>query len=328
MPNTDNPLKILGIHENATFADVRERYRILCLKYHPDKNPGNEEIFKAISEAYAKIRSNPSLLRPQTTGPASYLDGVITITMRDVYYAEEKSIKFQRTSICRQCQGTGSRQGKSGICQGCGGQGIIESSALSLFDMGNICPLCKGSGISGEPCHVCLGEKIIKEEVTAKFRATLHVYYNRHVLLKGFGNAKNGGGYEDLMVRVHIHQDPYVTIESNYFKVYVYVTPAQKSSGDDGVLELFGRKIPYHISPGSSEVYVTDHIRGDFTRTIRVVFLEYVIDPTPELTMLYKPIKDLEKRLCSQIGRLVMTKCSFPSTPQTRPHNVNGNVSY
>lgn len=46
---------LLGVHRNATDAEIKRAYRRLALQYHPDKNPGDkaaEEKFKEINEAY------------------------------------------------------------------------------------------------------------------------------------------------------------------------------------------------------------------------------------------------------------------------------------
>jgi curved DNA-binding protein CbpA len=47
--------KTLGISENAVSGEIRKAYRKLAFQYHPDRNPGNEEMMKEINEAYAVL---------------------------------------------------------------------------------------------------------------------------------------------------------------------------------------------------------------------------------------------------------------------------------
>lgn len=80
---SENYYKILGVSENATKDEIKRAYRSLQMKYHPDKNPGNQECInmtQKINEAYETLgdeqrkeeydmmRKNP-FMRMDSQGP-------------------------------------------------------------------------------------------------------------------------------------------------------------------------------------------------------------------------------------------------------------------
>jgi DnaJ-class molecular chaperone len=54
--------KVLGVSESANPDEIKKSYRNLAFRYHPDKNPGSQELMKEINEAYA-VLSNPEKKR-------------------------------------------------------------------------------------------------------------------------------------------------------------------------------------------------------------------------------------------------------------------------
>ncbi|HUX48024.1 MAG TPA: DnaJ domain-containing protein, partial [Dehalococcoidia bacterium] len=54
---TKDYYSILGVSERASHEEIKHAFRRLAMKYHPDRNLGNEqwagERFKEINEAYA-----------------------------------------------------------------------------------------------------------------------------------------------------------------------------------------------------------------------------------------------------------------------------------
>jgi len=50
--------QILGVDQNADPKTIKDAYRTLAFKYHPDRNPGQADLMKRINEAYA-VLSNP-----------------------------------------------------------------------------------------------------------------------------------------------------------------------------------------------------------------------------------------------------------------------------
>ena len=65
--------EVLGIDKNADEQTIKRAFKRLAMKYHPDRNqePGAEEKFKEINEAYAVLSDQPIGTATTMTGIAS-----------------------------------------------------------------------------------------------------------------------------------------------------------------------------------------------------------------------------------------------------------------
>lgn len=73
----DDPYKVLGVSPEASDEEIKKAYRKLAMKYHPDRNPGDQEAAKKMQEinaAYDQIKNPDSYRRPggQSGGYGNY----------------------------------------------------------------------------------------------------------------------------------------------------------------------------------------------------------------------------------------------------------------
>ncbi|XHH09470.1 MAG: molecular chaperone DnaJ [Candidatus Bathyarchaeia archaeon] len=66
--------EVLGVQKNASKDQIKDSYRKLALQYHPDRNkdPGAEDKFKEISEAYAVLSDDQKRAQYDNLGHAGF----------------------------------------------------------------------------------------------------------------------------------------------------------------------------------------------------------------------------------------------------------------
>src|SRR4051794_26407927 len=82
--------KALGVPRDASTDDIRRAYRKLARKNHPDVNrdPGAEDRFKEISEAYEVLRDSESRAKYDRMGSAGPAPGPAGGGFRDVDFGD------------------------------------------------------------------------------------------------------------------------------------------------------------------------------------------------------------------------------------------------
>lgn len=171
---------ILEVSPSATDVEIKNSYKKLALKYHPDKSTGKEEDFKKVKEAY-EILSDPNKRRMyDLTGNVSNNDlmnmypvqrrkapAIVnnwSITLENLYNSKTIVKEVAIEILCKCCDGQGAKNEYIKRCKDCNGQGYISTvrqiapGMVQSVNMG--CKKCNTTGISfdiNNRCKECDG---------------------------------------------------------------------------------------------------------------------------------------------------------------------------
>ncbi|KAG4304216.1 hypothetical protein PORY_002397 [Pneumocystis oryctolagi] len=161
LANTDY-YNILNVTRNADNRELKKAYLRLSKKWHPDKNGGDEKMFRDITYAY-QVLSNPEKRKIYDThgekglkwheegkGSEYYdpfdlfskifenhfqgvkrgpdMEKIIEVELEELYYGSIVAIDVSKQIICSHCQGSGldpKHKHSVTYCSKCNGQGIL-----------------------------------------------------------------------------------------------------------------------------------------------------------------------------------------------------------
>ncbi|KAK6282315.1 hypothetical protein POUND7_016140 [Theobroma cacao] len=197
-------------------------YRKLARNYHPDvnKEPGAEQKFKEISEAYEGICDfKPGFLVLSDDEKRSIYDRYghdslkgSNMGMGEAIFGVEKEIEVSRLDCCTTCDGSGAKPGtNTTTCTTCGGQGQVVSSArtpLGVFQQVMTCSACSGTGEKLTPCNTCGGEGRVRKSKRISLKVPAGVDSGSQLRVRSEGNAgRREGTPGDLFVVIKVIPD-------------------------------------------------------------------------------------------------------------------------
>ncbi|MGD9765664.1 MAG: molecular chaperone DnaJ [Candidatus Binatia bacterium] len=159
----------------------------------------------------------------------------LEIDFEEAVFGAEKTIRVPRLSTCRECRGSGSKDGAAReTCGTCRGAGQLRYQQ-GLFSIAKTCSRCQGQGtVLRDPCRTCGGAGTVRGQQTLSVRIPAGVDTGSRLKLRGEGEAgQNGGPSGDLYVLLHVREHPLFTREGNDVVCEVPIGFTQAALGAD-----------------------------------------------------------------------------------------------
>lgn len=172
--------------------------------------------------------------RRSTGTPGSDMKIRMPLTLEEIAYGTEKTLKVKKQVKCKTCTGTGAASNSDfETCGTCNGMGEVRQVTRTMLgQMVNVqpCPTCQGEGrIIKNKCKTCHGEGREKGEETVKVNIPSGVSNGNYITLRGQGNAgRRGGEPGDLIVLIEEKEHEHFIREGNniYFDLTLTIPEA------------------------------------------------------------------------------------------------------
>lgn len=275
--------ELLGLKRDATDDQIRQAYRKLARKLHPDLNPGDrtsEEKFKEINEAN-EVLSDPEKRKRYDQLGANWKDGAeftappgwgrVNVQFDDLngVFGGGGFSDFFETLFGGRASSAGSeprrrssRSSRSGSARGQDAEAEME---ISLEDAhrggrhritlqgGRACPTCNGTGTSsGVVCITCRGSgqvlspRVIDVNIPPAAREGSVIKVG-----KQGQQVASGGEAGDLFIKLKIKPHPVFAVSGDDLTAEVPISPSEAVMGASIEVPTIDGKIEMKIPAGS-----------------------------------------------------------------------------
>lgn len=321
--------ELLGVKRDATDEQIRQAYRKLARKYHPDVNPGDkvaENKFKEINEAN-EVLSDPEKRKRYDQLGANWKDGAeftpppgwgrVNVQFDNIgsIFGGGGFSDFFETLFggARPADQTDNRR-RASRARSSRGQDTEAEMEISLEDAhrggrhritlqgARPCAACSGTGISsgGVVCPTCRGAGQVLSPTTIDVNIPPAARDGSMIKIKKQGQPAAGGSEPgDLYVRLKIRPHPVFTVSGDDITVEVPVSPWEAVLGTTIEVATIDGRAEMKIPPGAQGgqrlrlrgqgLNKRDGGRGDEYVKLKVVV---PTNPTDREKQLYKELSE------------------------------------
>jgi len=180
----------------------------------------------------------------------------VRLTLEEIATGCEKKIKVRKLVQCKDCNGSGSADGRTETCPTCKGSGRVVRQQRGIFGMMQVqtdCETCGGEGtVIKNKCPKCGGQGVIRDEEIITINIPAGVMQGMQLTVQGKGNAAPRGGVNgDLLVLIEEeeHKD-FIRQESDLIYNLLLDMPTAVLGGQVQIPTLTG-DVKITITPGT-----------------------------------------------------------------------------
>ncbi|MDJ0924246.1 MAG: DnaJ C-terminal domain-containing protein [Acidimicrobiia bacterium] len=274
---------ILGVDSNASSKDIKQAYRKLAQKYHPDTNKGDpvaENRFKEVNEAYEVIGDPETRKEYDHARQMGYFVGGPGGAQQ--YVRVEDLMGGGRGSPFDLLGGLGDLFGRQGVVRARDGDDLSAEMHLSFHD-----------AISGTTRQITVSGQTVKVKIPKG------VADGARIRVRGKGGpGRNGGAAGDLYVTVHVAEHPVFGRRGKHLTLSVPITFVEAALGAEIDVPTLDGKVRLKIPAGTQSgktLRVRGHgvedakgTRGDLLVTVTVSVPEKLTEEGKELLQRFR----------------------------------------